>query len=309
MAHPLEVPPRPAGDEPVPQRLRRAVDQRHRRPVQDHPDPGRAAHLVQVAQQAEARHIGRGPRPGLERGLRGVPVQSRHHLDRGGGDLAGGLHAVVQQAHPERLGQRDRQACLRGVVAQQTVRAGGAGDGHAVLGFGIVDRVPADDRHSGLLRDRETAGEHLLQQLVGQDLAGPADEVDRDHGVAAHRVDVAERVRGRDPSPVVGVVDHGGEEVRGGEHGRVAVGPADPHGGGVIPVVQAHDHLVVLLPGEGGDDLLELARRDLGGAAASVRHRGQADLGAGQGLDGGVAHGPTLARAARGGRASSQVRR
>src|SRR5699024_9613656 len=162
----------------------------------------------------------------------------------------------------------------------------------------VVDRVAADHRHARLLRDGETAGEDLLQQLVGEHLAGPAHEVDRHHRVAAHRVDVGQGVRGGDAAPVVGVVDHGGEEVRGGEDGGGPVGPADPHRRGVVAVLEPHDHLFVLLPGERRDDLLEIAGRDLRGAAAAVRHGGQPDRGPGQGTDRGLSHGSSLGRGA-----------
>ena len=65
---------------------------------------------------------------------------------------------------------------------------------------------------------RATVGapaQHLGGQLEGQPVARPGQQVDRDQRLAAHRVDVGERVGGRDPAPVVGVVDDRREEVGG----------------------------------------------------------------------------------------------
>src|SRR5699024_11569763 len=109
------------------------------------------------------------------------------------------------------------QACVGGVDPQEPLRMGGAGDGHAVFGFGIVDGVSADHRAAYLCGDVAAALEDLGEELGGQFLPGPAHQVERHHGDAAHGVDVREGIGGGDPAPVVGVVDHRGEEVRGGQ--------------------------------------------------------------------------------------------
>ena len=79
-----------------------------------------------------------------------VPVELGHGGDGFLEDLAGLLVAVVQQSHAQRFGERDGQPCLRGVVAEQLGGVSGAGHGHAVLGFGVIDRVTADHRAPGL---------------------------------------------------------------------------------------------------------------------------------------------------------------
>src|SRR5699024_7499622 len=198
----------------------------------------------QVTQQAEPGDIRRGGGPGLECGGRGVAVERRHRVDRGGEDLAGGLVAVVEQPHAHGLREGDGQARDGGVVAQQPVRVGGAGDGHAVGGFGTVDRVSADDRDARVARDGQSAAQDLGHELHREGLARPGDEVDRDDGGAAHRVDVAHRVRGGDAAPVVRVVDDGGEEVRGGEDCEPVL---DADRGGVVAVVEAHEDLLEVL--------------------------------------------------------------
>ena len=155
---------------------------------------------------------------------------------------------------------------------------GQAGDGHAVLGFGVVDAVAARDVAARSPRHVQTAAQHLLRELQRQDVPRPAEQVDRHERLPAHRVDIGQGVGRRDPAPVVGVVHHGREEVGRG-HDRPAAVDADH--GGVVPVVQPDDQLAVGEGGTGGrqarDDGLQLAGRDLAGAAASVRVLGQPD--------------------------------
>ena len=66
-----------------------------------------------------------------------------HRGDRLVEPLAGRLVPVVEDAEPERLGQGERGAGRGGVVAQQAVGVGEAGDGEAVLRLRVVDAVPA----------------------------------------------------------------------------------------------------------------------------------------------------------------------
>src|SRR5699024_2596780 len=107
-----------------------------------------------------------------------------------------------------------------------------------VLGFGIVDGVPADHRAARLRGNVAAALEYCGEEFGGQLLPGPAHQVERHHGGAAHGVDVREGVRSGDAAPVVGVVDHRGEEVRGGQDRQIL---ADLDGGGVVAVVQADE--------------------------------------------------------------------
>ena len=92
----------------------------------------------------------------------------------------------------------------------------------------------------------------------------------------AHGVDIGEGVGRGNPAPVVGAVDHGGEEVGGGQHGEVL---ADQHRSGVVAVVQADQNVGCRLPGEAADGLLELTRRDLARATAAVGVTGETKIG------------------------------
>src|SRR5699024_3750154 len=138
----------------------------------------------------------------------------------------------------DRFRQGQWQACVGGVDPQEPLGMGGAGDGHAVFGFGIVDGVSADHRAACLGSDVAAALEDLGEELGGQFFSGPAHQVERHHGGAAHGVDVREGVGGGDAAPVVCVVDHRGEEVRGGQDRQIL---ADLDGGGVVAVVQAYE--------------------------------------------------------------------
>ena len=92
-------------------------------------------------------------------------VERGHRRDRLLRHLAGRLHPAVEHADAERLGQRQRRAGDRGVVADQPVEVDQPGDGHAVLRLGVVDRVAAADVAAGLLRHLEPAAQHLGGEL------------------------------------------------------------------------------------------------------------------------------------------------
>ena len=275
-AHPVQVAAGAAGHEAVPQRSTTRVQDGHRTPVDHRPHPGRPAHLEQVAQQPEAGDVGGRPCTGRQGGFRRVPVELGHRGDRLGEHLAGLLVPVVQQSQADRLGQRDRQPRSGGVVAQQTVRVGHSRHRHAVLGLRVVDGVPTDHRAGRLGPHLHPATQHLGQQLHRQDAARPADQVDGDDRPSAHRVHVRQRVGRGDPAPVVGVVDDGGEEVRGGDDCQVSpISRANPDHGRVVPALQADQHVPASLADQPADRVLQFPRRDLAGAAAAVRVSGQ----------------------------------
>ena len=70
--------------------------------------------------------------------------------------------------------------------------------------------------------------------VEGDPVARPAEQVDRDHRGAPHRLDVRQRVGGGDAPEGVGVVDDRGEEVGGGDDG-----PAGAVGGGSMRTAAA----------------------------------------------------------------------
>src|SRR5690606_28006686 len=206
--------------------------------------------LVEVAEEAEAGHVGGADGARVQGGGGRVRVQRRHGGDGVLEHLAGRLVPVVQDAGPERLGEGERHAGPARVVAEEAVRVGDPGDGHAVLGLGVVHAVAAADVAAREGRDVQAAAQDLPRDLERQDVAGPGEQVHRDEGAAADRVDVRQRVGRGDAAPVVGVVDDRGEEVGGGDGGQAARGAGDADDGGVVAGVEADDQLAVR--GRGG---------------------------------------------------------
>ena len=109
-------------------------------------------------------------------------------LLRGGGDEAGA----------ERLGQDEHVAGLRGGVRQDAVGVDGAGDREAELDLGVANGVAADDGAAGRGAALRAAGDDLAEPVEVELVVGVAREVERGDRHAAHGVDVAERVGGRD---------------------------------------------------------------------------------------------------------------
>jgi hypothetical protein len=123
------------------------------------------------------------------------------------------LIAVATAPAPERLGQHERVAGAAAGVRQHRVGCDDAGDGHAVLGLRVVDRVAADERGAGGRRGVRAAAQDLAQHVRPERLEREGDEVERRHRPAAHRVDVRQRVGRGDAPERVGVVDDRREEV------------------------------------------------------------------------------------------------
>ena len=122
--------------------------------------------------------------------------------------------AAGQDPGPDRLRQDERVARARPDVAPQARGLHAPRDGHPVDGDVEVRRVAAEDRDPRLLRDARASREDLAEDLERERLRRKADEVQREEGLAPHRPDVRERVRGRDPPEVEGRVHDGREEVR-----------------------------------------------------------------------------------------------
>jgi len=155
-------------------------------------------------------------------------------------------------------------------------RVGQPGDGHAVLRLGIVDTVAAGHVTVGRSRRVQAAMQHLRGQVSAQQVARPAQQVERDQRLAADRVHVGQRIGRRDLAEGVGVVDHRGEEVRGGDHGAAG---GDLHHGGVVAVLDADQQVCrPALGDQPGDGFLQLAGRDLAGTATPARVLGEAHV-------------------------------
>ena len=185
--------------------------------------------------------------------------------------------AVEMHSESDRLGQHQRVAGFRGRVREHRVGVDGADHRQAVLRLRVVDRVAAGDEAAGRRGRRGPAVEHARQQLERQPFARPRHEVQREQRGAAHRVDVGERVRGRDPAPVVRVVDDRREEVGGDDDGEVVTEPVDRGVvGGVEPDEQVRVGARVHAPHQ-PEHGAQVGGRELAGAAGAVRERREPD--------------------------------
>ena len=228
----IEVPARPAGQDPVGEQLADAVEHRHRVDVDRHVDPRLGGHAAEVAEQPEAGDVGAAGGAGGQGGVAGLGVEAGHRrhgrLDqRGRGHV--GLDGGGGDADAERLGQHEDVAGAESGVGEDPVGMDLAHHRHAVLRLGIVDGVAAGHDEAGLGGYGGTALEHLGQQVGGQLVDVPAHQVEGEQRRAAHGVDVGDGVGRGHPPPGAGVVDHGRDEV-GGDHQGALVREA-PHGG------------------------------------------------------------------------------
>lgn len=148
---------------------------------------------MQVAEQAKAGYVGhRASARGPCRGGRGV-VERCHRLDRASEHrlvarpaLAGG----DDRTDAERLGEHEHVAGARARVGDELVGMDDAGDRKAVLGLGIVDRVPTDDRDAGAGRHLGAAAKDLAQDVDAKVLQREREDVHRRQRLPPHRVHV-----------------------------------------------------------------------------------------------------------------------
>ncbi len=204
-------------------------------------------------------------------------VERGHDRDAALDQLGRGEPALERgrdRSRAERLGEHERVPGASAGVGQHGARVDDPRDREAVLGLGIVDRVPADDRGAGLGHRVGAAAQDLAQDVRPERLERIGDEVQRRHRRAAHGVDVRERVGGGDPPERVRVVDDRREEVHRLDD-RQLVGQL--HDAGVVGGVGGHEHARVGGARERGHDRAQVGGRQLAAAARTVAQRGEGD--------------------------------
>ena len=126
----------------------------------------------------------------------------------------------------------------------------------------------------GLVR---AAGQDLAHHLVGQ-VRGKGRDVQREQRPAAHGVDVAQGVGGRDSAVGGRVVHDGREEVDGRDQRLVVAQPVD---GSIVRPAQAHEQVGIVLrleqAGERAQHVRQGLRGHLGRSASAGSQTGQAD--------------------------------
>ena len=105
--------------------------------------------------------------------------------------------------------------------------------------------MAAGDHGAGLGRHRCPALEHTRHHLEREGIARPAHEVQAESRPPTHGVHIGQGVGRCHPSPVVGVVDDGREEVDGGHQREVG---RDAVHGGVVGRLQADQQRRVRRP-------------------------------------------------------------
>ena len=143
--------------------------------------------------------------PTAERGPRRASVQRGHRVHRVADpalDQRVSLERGREDPGAERLGEHEHVAGAGTRVGEHAVGVDVAQDHHAEERLDRIDRVAADHRAARLGHDGRRPREHLAEQLEGELAPGPTHEVEREERRPAHRVDVTQRVRGRDGAPV-----------------------------------------------------------------------------------------------------------
>ena len=232
-----------------------------------------------MAGEAEAGDVGQGVH-GFHLGQRFArrvePGGPLHHARIAFcGELAL-LQRRREDADAERLAQNQRIPRFGGTVFLHLVGMNQPERDQAVDRLEHVDRMPAGDRDARLRAHRLAAFENAADHRHRQLLERHADDGEREDRPRAHRVDVGERIGGRDAPEVVRIINDRREEISGGDE-RLAV-------------VQAVDRRIV--GGLGADEQLlrqsadrrrsenfsQHRGRDLAAAAAAVAELGQANL-------------------------------
>ena len=179
------------------------------------PDAAPLRHLVRVAEQAEARHVGDRVRVERPQHVGRLAAEDRHRPHRRLEPLLvtpSLARGVEEHPRPERLRQEERIARPRAALRPVAVRVHGADDGEPVLRLVVAQRVAAGEDPAGrahlLVGGAEDRGERLVRQALRK-----GGDREREQRRAAHREDVVERVRRRDAPEERGIVDERREEV------------------------------------------------------------------------------------------------
>ena len=144
-------------------------------------------------------------------------------------------------------------------------------DGHAVLGFLVVNGVASDDERAGLPRLGGAAFENTAQDVFRK-ADGEADDVQCQQGPGTHGVDIAEGVGGGDLPERKRVVDYGREEVYGLDESEVVVEAVDC---GVVRGADPDEQVRIVDWGQMAQDLRQVVRTELGGSASAIGQLGK----------------------------------
>ena len=140
----------------------------------------------------------------------------------------------------------------------------------AVNGLGAMNGVTTSDDGAGLIGLGIAAPQDFLHRMLVHFFRN-AHDVQRQPGLAAHGVHIAEGVGGGDLPVHEGVVHNGWEEVGGLHYGKLL---AHRVNAGIVAFVVAHQKLGVRMSGEALQQLAQGAGADLGAAAGTAGQLG-----------------------------------
>ena len=143
-------------------------------------------------------------------------------------------------------------------------------DGKTEDRFRAVDTVAACQGDRRLGADRAGTADHLAGHCRRQLVDRPPEDRECQHGAAAHRINIADRIGGGDAAKVEGIIHNRHEEIRGREQHGFAI--VEQPGGGVITHLVADNQAGIGWRGiaGGGEDFIEDSRGDLAAATGAV---------------------------------------
>ena len=169
-------------------------------------------------------------------------------------------------AGAERFGQDERVAVLDADVADNLVRMDDPGDRHAEFNFLVDNAVAADHHRAAFLDFVGAAFENFTENFDIHFPLGETDDVHASLGLAAHGINVAQRIGCRNLAEDVRIVDDGREKIHGVDDGQVGTQTIHP---GVVGGFGADQHVGMMKLGQIVQNLHEV-----GGAELSSSTRG-----------------------------------
>ena len=258
--------------------LDHAGQQRHLGPVHHHLHACAARHFKRMSGQTKTRHVG----DRVHAGQLGQQRAGRVQLGGVGDHFA--VARIVEfellersriNAHAQRLAQHQHVAGLGFGVAAHAVGVDQTHGDQTVDGLDRIDGVAARNRNAGcaahVLPAAHDGTDHVERQLVDRH----GDQRQRHDRLAAHGIDIRQRIRRGDAAELIRIVHDGHEEIGGGDQRLRVVELVD---GGVVRGLDAHHQLGWNhgIRAAGFQNFRQHARRDLAAAAAAMRERCEA---------------------------------
>ena len=148
------------------------------------------------------------------------------------------------------------------------------GDGESVFELRVDDSVSTDDERAGFVYFILTAGENAGKDLEGKVLGWERYDIECGERLAAHRVDVGQRVRSSNLTKVVRVVDDRREEIHRLDEREIVAQHEDPR---VVEGLTTHENAAVGVHRHAAQRLGQVTRTQLGGSTSAAREAREAE--------------------------------